>query len=136
MKIIVIDGIDYEFSTAEIERRIRTVLSPTAPKEGVWQRGQQLCYRDLVLDLSAHAAFRNSRYLKLTRLEYDLLEYLVRHHGRYVTPDELSNNVWNWRTRVRSNAIASRLYSLRHKLTKAGEADLIRNRRGCGYLLL
>ena len=140
LRIVVIDGIDYEITAEELQDRIRSVLTPLEREpnkremKGTAQKAAaQLKYRDIVLDYDTRTAFRSSRDLKLTRLEFDLLEYLIHNRGRYVSIEDLSDNVWDVRFKVRNNLVENKIHFLRRKLTKAGEADIVENKRNLGY---
>jgi DNA-binding response OmpR family regulator len=135
LKIIVIDGLDYELSTEELEDRIRAVLTPVEeplPPEPA----KSVCYRGLVLDLESRRAFHKMREIPLTPIEFDLLEYLLHNRGRYISAAELEDNVWNRRSSGWSNAVAIRIHHLRRKLRACGLRIGITTRRGLGYILL
>lgn len=51
---------------------------------------------DLLLDLQAGRVVRGDEEVCLTRLEFDLLAYLVRSAGRVVGYDELLREVWGY----------------------------------------
>ena len=129
-RVVVIDGIDYEITAEELQDRIRSVLTPLEREP---KAASILQYRDIVLDYDTRTAFRSSRDLKLTRLEFDLLEYLIHNRGRYVSIEDLSDNVWDVRFKVRNNLVENKIHFLRRKLTKAGEADIVENKRNLGY---
>ena len=136
LKIIVIDGLDYELSTEELEDRIRTVLTPVVTEPPPPEPAKPISYRGLVLDLESRRAFHKMREIPLTPIEFDLLEYLLHNRGHYVSAGELEENVWNRRAGKWSNAVTIRIYYLRRKLRKCGLCVKITTRRGLGYILL
>lgn len=136
LKIIVIDGLDYELSTEELKDRIRTVLTPAKEEPPPPEPAKPISYRGLVLDLESRRAFHKMRELPLTTIEFDLLEYLLHNRGRYVSASELEENVWNRPACKWSNAVTIRIYYLRRKLRKSGLRVKITTRRGLGYILL
>jgi DNA-binding response OmpR family regulator len=69
--------------------------------------------------------------LKVSPLEYRLLDYLAHQHGRTVSAGELAEHLHGGDGAVEPNAIEALVARLRRK---AG-ADLIETRRGFGYAL-
>lgn len=136
LKIIVIDGLDYELSTEELKDRIRTVLTPVKEKPPPPEPAKPISYRGLVLDPGSRRVFHKMREIRLTPLEFDLLEYLLHNRGHCVSAADLEENVWNRRACKWSNAVTIRIHHLRRKLRKRGLCVKITTRRGLGYILL
>ncbi|MBR0936948.1 transcriptional regulator [Bradyrhizobium jicamae] len=63
---------------------------------------------------------------------FDLLVYLVRHHDRVISKDELLDAVWSEVT-VTDNSLQRAVSSLRAVLRQGGMASVIRNVPGKGY---
>ncbi|HEX7973889.1 MAG TPA: response regulator transcription factor [Anaerolineales bacterium] len=89
----------------------------------------------LVLDLRAYTARRGSRALDLTRTEWTLLEYLMRHPGQTLTRQNILDYVWSFEGSVQPTLVDVYISYLRSKLTQPGLKDPIRTRRGLGYCL-
>jgi DNA-binding response OmpR family regulator len=89
----------------------------------------------LVLDTRAQQAFYNDSALPLTTREYALLEYMVRHAGRVITRADIAERVWDSSYDPFSNVIDVYVSRLRTKLAATGGRDVIRTRRGAGYVL-
>jgi len=89
----------------------------------------------LVLSPLAREVRRYGESLRLTRLQYDLLQYLMAHAGRVVTYEELQREVWgNVAPAGDHSAVRMAVRRLRRLLgdEKAGVAS-IENVRGVGY---
>ncbi len=86
---------------------------------------------DLLLDLRARRVMRGDEEVCLTRLEFDLLAYLVRSAGRVVGYEELWREVWSYDGLPDKWVIHKALSRLRKKI---GKTRLICV-RGQGYLL-
>lgn len=85
------DYVTKPFSVEELLARIRVALrhSISAPVTSpVFTAG------DLEVDLAKRVVKRKGKVLKLTGTEYQLLTYLVAHHGKVLTHKELLHNVW------------------------------------------
>ncbi len=102
------------FSPRELVLRVQSVLrrarAPLAsPREAILRDGE------LVVDVMAHEARVGGRLLQLTRREYDLLTFLMRHPGRVFDREELMREVWSWSFGDRST-VTVHVRRLREKL--------------------
>ena len=88
---------------------------------------------DLVVDEAGRVALRADEPLDLTRLEFDLLAFFVRHRNRVLTREALLVNVWR-NGAVTPNAIEAAVSKLRTKTERLGPR-LIHTVRGVGYVL-
>jgi DNA-binding response OmpR family regulator len=87
------------------------------------------------MDLLARRVVRAGVELDLTRREYDLLEYLLRHKNAAVTRDMIAREVWKEATGAPTNAIDVYVTLLRKKVERPGARQLIQTVRGVGYAL-
>lgn len=107
--------------------RRSTMLVPTVLEVG-----------DLMLDrtsfsLSCPATGRGP--IRLANKEYLIMEQLMRHAGRFVTPDQLRDQVWGFDAYVEPNVIWTHISHLRRALRELGSTSRIANGRGRGYAL-
>src|SRR5262245_18301910 len=89
---------------------------------------------DLELDTSTYTVRRRGAVLPLTRTEYSLLEYLMRHAGRVVAREKLMASVWGPDRDVGRGTLDTFVKSLRQKVEN-GNRPLIHTVRGVGYCL-
>jgi DNA-binding response OmpR family regulator len=86
------DYVTKPFSPRELALRVDSVLrrvaAPVAPR--------RLLDGDLLVDESAHAAYRDGEPLALTGREFDLLRFLLAHPGTAYSRDQLLEQVWGW----------------------------------------
>ena len=79
------------FSPREVAARVKSVLrrasGPSAPVI--------LSFGEVTVDLDRRRIERAEAEVELTRLEFDLLAFLVSHPNRVVSRDELLQNVWD-----------------------------------------
>jgi len=107
------DYVTKPFGMEELLARIRVALrhsagvAPTAP---VFTAG------DLEVDFSKRAVKRQGQIVKLTRTEYELLAYLVSHHGKVLTHKELLRNVWGREYGEESEYVRVFIRQLRSKI--------------------
>jgi two-component system, OmpR family, copper resistance phosphate regulon response regulator CusR len=116
------------FAFAELLARLRALLRRDVS-------GRELVLRadDLEVDLLARRVVRGGIELDLTRREYELLEYLLRHKNATVTRDMIARDVWKEATGAPTNAIDVYITMLRKKVERAGARQLIHTVRGVGY---
>ncbi len=89
----------------------------------------------LVMDLQAHTARRGERPLELTKTEWTLLEYLMRHPGQVLSRQNILDYVWSYDSRVQTTMVDVYISYLRNKLSVPGLKDPIQTERGIGYRL-
>jgi two-component system, OmpR family, response regulator len=126
------DYLSKPFSFDELIARLHALgrrFNPTASDP--WE----LRIGDLVMDLRAHTLRRNDQIIQLTRTEWDLLEYLMRHRDQVLTRSKILDYVWSFQSDVQPELVDVYVSYLRQKLNKPGMPELIRTVRGVGYRL-
>ena len=73
--------------------------------------------------------------LELTRNEFRILEMLLENRGRTVSRDQLMERLWSTDSFVDENTLSVNVNRLRKKLETVGLGDVIRTRKGDGYLI-
>ena len=120
------------FALPELLARIRALLRRGRPSEVF-----RLKAADLELDLVTRRAVRGGRLLDLTVREFELLEYLLRHHGHLVSREMLAREVWKEPRRATplDNVIDVQIARLRKKVDADADERLIHTVRGVGFVL-
>lgn len=72
--------------------------------------------------------------IKLTEREIDILKYLYKNQGHYVSKSDLQRNVWKYNEEVATHTIETHIYRLRQKVEQKGGRRLIITENG-GYML-
>ena len=118
------------FAFAELLARLRALLRRDLS-------GRELVLRadDLEMDLLARRVVRGGLELDLTRREYELLEYLLRHKNTTVTRDMIARDVWKEGSGALTNTIDVYINLLRKKVEQPDKRQLIQTVRGVGYAL-
>lgn len=90
---------------------------------------------DLSLDTLSYKVTRAGKEIKLSRKEFALLEYLMRHPDKVLTKDQLINSVWNYEADILPNTVEVYIGYLRGKIDKKFPElpELIHTVRGFGY---
>lgn len=110
------DYITKPFNPSELVARVKsqlrryTQLGAMPPKaEG------QITIRGLVVDTESRTVAVDGEDVRLTPLEYKILELLCRHPGRVFSTEEIYRQVWN-DDAVSDNAIAVHIRHIREKI--------------------
>jgi DNA-binding response OmpR family regulator len=88
---------------------------------------------DLKIDAVNYSVVRGRKRLYLTRKEFMLLAYLLRHRGTVVSRGMILEHVWDMNGDPFSNTIESHISSLRRKVDLPGRKKLIHTVPGRGY---
>ena len=122
------DYVTKPFSLRELTARVRAVLrrGPTAePRQGRYQGAR------LMADFEAVAIAVDGAPVRLTRREFELLQYLVQNKNRVVSRDRLLERVWGYERLVETRSVDVHVGRLRNKLRTAGHQ--IETVVGLGY---
>lgn len=71
----------------------------------------------------------------LTKNEMKILVYLMKHQGKIVAREELISYLWDTEEFVDDNTLTVNVNRVRTKLKEYGVEDLIRTKRGIGYVM-
>ena len=129
-----VDGIDAgaddylvkPFHMEELIARLRALVRRSGA-----ERSPHLEAKGLILDTRQMKVSVNGTQIKVTPLEFRLLNYLLHNRGRVVSQEELATNIYYQDQEPDSNAIEVLVGRLRRKL----KAKIIETRRGFGYLI-
>ncbi len=96
---------------------------------------RELRVGSIVLDFHTHSARRGDQALDLTKTEWTLLEYLLRHPGQSLSRQQILDYVWSLTSDVQPNMVDVYISYLRNKLNRPRMSDPIQTVRGVGYRL-
>jgi DNA-binding response OmpR family regulator len=90
---------------------------------------------NLTLNTKNHDVIRANKRIRLTRKEYNLLEYFIRHTGIVLARTTILEHVWSLDCDPMSNTIETHIMNLRKKICVDDEPNLIINLSGRGYIM-
>lgn len=128
------DYITKPFSYAELLARITAVLNRT--RRGTGTLENIFIVDDLVIDLNRREVRLDSNLVNLTPTEFRLLEILAKRHGKVVSEEELTKQMWGEYRGEGSTILRRYVWSLRSKLEEdPANPRWIVTVRGYGYML-
>jgi two-component system, OmpR family, alkaline phosphatase synthesis response regulator PhoP len=112
------DYVAKPFSLRELAARVKAALRRGPAAEQRSHRG----YRGehLIADFEAVAIAVDGAPVRLTRREFELLQYLVQNKNRVVSRDRLLERVWGYERLVETRSVDVHVGRLRGKLGAAG----------------
>ena len=118
------------FSYAVLVARCRALLRRAAAGEPA-----EIVVDDLVLDPRRRTLRRGETPIELTRREFALLEYLMRHRGKPRTKQEILDHVWGVGYARDANVVEVYVGYLRRKVDAPFGTSSVQTVRGHGYVL-
>jgi len=126
-------GDDYltkPFNMNELVLRVKSILRRTMGEgEG------KLLYRDMILELDERKIFIDGEEIKLSKLEFELLLYFVRHKHTALTRDQLLDDVWGDDEFKQEKTVNVTINRLLKKIDPQKNKGYIEPVRGVGYKL-
>ena len=89
----------------------------------------------LRLDKERGTLYIGEEEVDLTKNEMKILIYLMKHQGKIVAREELISYLWDTEEFVDVNTLTVNVNRVRTKLKEYGVEDLIRTKRGIGYVM-
>ena len=109
------DYITKPFNPLELTARVKSQLRRYTQLGAMQKTAAQIVIRGLVLDTESKSVMVDGEAVRLTPLEYKILELLCRHPGRVFSTEEIYRQVWNDDI-VSDNAIAVHVRHIREKI--------------------
>jgi two-component system, OmpR family, response regulator len=134
VKGLQMGGDDYltkPFAFSELLARVQALMR----RSSGLSEPTRLTYGDLSMNLLTREVTRGGRRIELQRLEFSLLEYLMRNSGRVVSKTMIMEHVWDYNFDPQTNVVESRICRLRDKIDRGFDKKLIQTVRGVGYAL-
>ena len=129
------------FSPKELEARVKAVLRRTGVKEtaapAVKTAKNVITTGSIRIDTARRQVFRKNERIRLTGMEFSLLELLVNNSGQAYSRNEILQHVWSYPPdhRIDTRVVDVHISRLRSKLeTDPANPELILTARGIGYM--
>jgi DNA-binding response OmpR family regulator len=126
-------AVDYllkPFSMAELVARIRAQL-----RVAQHLSARALGAEGIEVDLLTRRVRRGGRQVALSRTEFELLVYLMRHHRQVVSREQILSSVWGYEHDPATNVVDVYVGYLRRKLGSHDDPAPIYTVRAVGYRL-
>ena len=127
---VIIKPFTLDAFDAHVEALQRRAIGPT------WALGplRRYTFLDLVVDFQAHTVTLAGQKIRLSAIQYRIVDYLCRHAGAVVTPSQLSDAVWGPAYDASSALIRSHIRNIRKLLRDpASNPRFIRTENQMGY---
>ena len=124
------DYLTKPFAMGELLARVRAMLRR---REDF--KPDILTFGDLQLNMQSYELSCGGARVLLPKLEYQLMELLMRNHGLYLSTEELLTKIWGYETESDAGIVWVYLSYLRKRLAALGSTVSIRAKRGIGYTL-
>lgn len=129
-------AVDYlvkPFSLAELLARMRAQMRAAA--QASVSASSELRRGDIEVDLMTRKVRRDGVQVALSTTEFELLVYLMRHHGQVVSREQILSAVWGYQHDPATNVVDVYVGYLRRKLGRPDRPAPIFTVRGVGYRL-
>ncbi len=114
--------------------RIRAVLNRTK-KQSVSGIQTEISCGSVTLNLLNSTLLGTDGEVELTKNEFRICQCLFSHQGQIVSRADLIEDLWENEIFIDDNTLSVNVTRLRGKLQQIGEKDLIKTRRGQGYMV-
>ncbi len=114
------------FEFTELLARIRALLRRSSKS-----KDNLLSFREIKLDLDKEQVFVEGNEVYLTKKEFMILEYLLRHKGQLISRNQLLEHAWDRNVDIFTNVVDTHIKNLRKKLGQSGQG--ISTIYGSGY---
>ena len=129
------DYIMKPYSVRNVIARVKSVLRRTSASKVVSAVSTQdlLEVEGLVMDMEFKRCTVDGIEVKLTRKEFELLAYLIRHRGKICSREQILNRVWSDEVIVLDRTIDVNITRLRSKIGRYGSYIVTRSGFGYGF---
>lgn len=128
-------GDDYltkPFSLKELKARITSHLRREARQLETPKR--ILCHKNCIIDLSGELVEVNGKNINLTKKEFEIISFLVKHKGQIFSKEQIYEKIWGYDGEGESRTITEHIKNIRKKINDSGETEeYIATVWGIGY---
>lgn len=126
-----VGGDDYlskPFSLKEVSARIKAVLKRLKTES---KPATKFSYKDFSVDFDTKEVIIGRETILLTKTEFEILEFLIKHQERIFSRQEIIDRIWEQTPYITERTVDVHITRLRKKL--GAYSSLISNRSGFGY---
>lgn len=130
-EIGVDDYVVKPFSPKEVMARIKVMLNRNVSRDKAVILNEKLKFDGLEIDFAGRNVYVDGQKVELTRIEYDLLIYLVKNRNIALSREKLLNDVWGYDFTGDDRTVDTHIKMLRNSIGKY--RNFIETLRGVGY---
>lgn len=119
---------DLNVVTAKVQAVLRRAYAFQGAVEVIECKGMVLKLNDATVNVKGQEK-------ELTKNEFRILRLLMEKAGHIVPRDEIIENLWESDEFIDDNTLTVNVTRLRRKLESMGAADVIRTKKGIGYII-
>lgn len=119
---------DLNVVTAKVQAVLRRAYAFQGAVEVIECKGMVLKLNDATVNVKGQER-------ELTKNEFRILRLLMEKAGHIVPRDEIIENLWESDEFIDDNTLTVNVTRLRRKLESMGAADVIRTKKGIGYII-
>ena len=110
------DYVTKPFNPSELMARVKSQLRRYTTLGSIGKQNGEIVIDGLCVNTESRTVKVDGEDVRLTPIEYKILELLVRNRGRVFSADDIYSNVWNEQTVVGDNTIAVHVRHIREKI--------------------
>ncbi len=131
------DYVTKPYNPSELVARVKSQLRRYTALGSIGKQNGVITISGLTVNTETRTVTVEGEDVRLTPLEYGILELLVRNRGKVFSPDEIYRNVWNEDTVVGDNTIAVHIRHIREKIEiNPKEPQYLKVVWGVGYKII
>lgn len=126
------DFIAKPFDLNVLQAKVQAMLRRTYDFSG---KSNLMEHKGMVFDCGSGIITYEGSRIELTKNEMRILQELLEQKGKIVTRDQLMERLWESDSFIDDNTLTVNVARLRKKLEEAGIKDMIKTRKGIGYVV-
>ncbi|MBQ2856172.1 MAG: response regulator transcription factor [Bacteroidaceae bacterium] len=110
------DYVTKPFNPSELMARVKSQLRRYTTLGSIGKQNGEIVIEGLSVNAESKTVKVDGEPVRLTPVEYKILELLVRNRGRVFSAEDIYSNVWNEQSAVSDNTIAVHVRHIREKI--------------------
>lgn len=124
--------IEKPFDLNVVTAKVQALLRRTYAFQG---SSNLLEHDGIMLNLGDATVLYQNQKVELTKNEFRILQILFERAGKIVSRDEIIERLWDSDEFIDDNTLTVNVARLRKKLESVGRKDMIRTKKGIGYMV-